>query len=165
MPTYELAQVNIALLRAPLDSPELADFVAGLAPVNALAERAPGFLWRLIGDGDDATSVKGFEGDGPGLIINMSVWTSVEALGDFTFNGEHLAVMRRRREWFHKMNTAYAALWWVPAGARPTVADAEERVAHLRTHGPTPTAFTLAKPFPAPDGVPVQRVTETCPAG
>ncbi|MEO6714716.1 MAG: DUF3291 domain-containing protein [Mycobacteriales bacterium] len=167
MPEYELAQVNIAVLRAPLDSPQIADFVASLEPINALAESSPGFIWRLTGDGDDATSVTGFEADhaGAGVIINMSVWASVEQLGDYVFGGEHLAVMRRRREWFHRMESAYTALWWVPAGRRPTVADAEERVALLRAHGPTPAAFTLAKPFPAPGGVPVQRVTETCPAG
>ncbi|MDQ1709962.1 MAG: hypothetical protein QOG49_1347 [Frankiaceae bacterium] len=165
MPPYELAQVNIAVLRAPLDSPQLADFVAGLEPVNALAESAPGFVWRLIGDGNDATSVQGFAAEGNELIINMSVWSSVEALSGFTFNGEHLAIMRRRREFFTRMESAYAALWWVPAGVRPTVEHAEERIAHLRAHGPTPTAFTLAKPFPAPGGLPVQRVTETCPAG
>jgi hypothetical protein len=165
MPTYELAQVNIGILRAPLDSPQLADFVANLDPVNALAESAPGFLWRLIGEGNDATSVKGFEGEGPGLIINMSVWSSVESLSEFILDGEHLAIMRRRREFFEKMESAYAALWWVPVGIRPSVADAEERIAHLRTYGPTPTAFTLAKPFPPPGGLPVQRVTQTCPAG
>jgi hypothetical protein len=165
MPTYELAQVNIGILRAPLESPEIADFVANLDPVNALAEKAPGFVWRLVGDGNDATSVPGFAAEGPGLIINMSVWSSIEALSDFIFNGEHLAVMRRRRDWFTKMETAYAALWWVPAGAPPTVRDAEERVAHLRANGPTPIAFTLAQSFAPPDTVPPQRVTETSPAG
>ncbi|MEP7056006.1 MAG: DUF3291 domain-containing protein, partial [Actinomycetota bacterium] len=165
MAKYQLAQVNIGILRAPLDSPQIADFVANLEPVNALAEKAPGFVWRLIGDGDDATSVHGFEDEGPGLIINMSVWTSIEALSDFAFNGEHLAIMRRRREFFEKMDRAYAALWWVPAGTRPTVHDAESKVAHVRTDGPTPAAFTLAKPFPGPGGAPVRRVTETCPAG
>lgn len=167
MPVYQLAQVNIGILRAPLDSPQIADFVANLDPVNALAEKAPGFVWRLIGDGNDATSVVGFEAEqaGAGLIVNMSVWTSVEALAAFVLTGDHLAIMRRRREFFERMQTAYAALWWVPSGQRPTVRDAEERVAHLRAHGPTPTAFTMTAPFPAPGGVPVQRVTQACPAG
>lgn len=165
MAKHELAQVNIALLRAPLDSPQLADFVADLEPVNALAESAPGFVWRLIGEDDNATSITGFAADGPALIINMSVWSSVEAVGDSVFNARHLAVMRRRREWFERMDVAYAALWWVRCGHRPTVAEAEERVATLRAHGPTPAAFTLAKPIQAPGGAPVSQVTQTCPAG
>ena len=122
----------------------------------------------MVGDGDDATSVTGFAADeaGAGLIINMSVWASVADLGAYVFDPEHVAIMRRRREWFEHMDRAYTALWWVPAGQRPTVREAEERVAHLRAHGPTPTAFTLAKPFPAPGGgVPVQRVTEDLPRG
>ena len=152
MSRFELAQVNIALLRAPLDSPVLADFVANLEPVNALADGTPGFVWRLIGEGNDATSVQGFAADATasGVIVNLSVWSSVQALADFVFNGLHIEVMRRRREWFERMETAYAALWWVPAGERPTVSEAERRVAHLRSHGPTPTAFTLARPFPGP---------------
>ena len=55
--THHLAQVNIALPVAPLDCPALADFVAALAEVNALADAAPGFVWRLQTEDGNATAV------------------------------------------------------------------------------------------------------------
>jgi hypothetical protein len=127
---YELAQVNISRLLAPIDSPLLADFVADLDPVNAVADAAPGFLWRLKTEDDNATAVRIF--DDPGLIVNMSVWTSVETLSAYVYDVAHRAVLRRRREWFEKPTTAMTALWWVPAGHRPTVAEAESRLLRLR---------------------------------
>jgi hypothetical protein len=152
--TYQLAQVNIGRLRAPLDSPQLAAFVNGLDPVNAAAERAPGFVWRLQTDEGNATSIQAFEwdaGDSAGVIINMSVWDSVESLADFVYSHEHLPLLRRR-EFFQRMAEAYTAMWWIPAGTLPTPADAEDRVRHLRAHGPTPYAFTFRVHFPAPAG-------------
>ncbi|MCO1660861.1 DUF3291 domain-containing protein [Pseudonocardia humida] len=148
----QLAQVNIALPIAPLSTPELAGFVAELEPVNALADAAPGFVWRMQTEDGDATAVRGFDDDR--LIVNMSVWTSVEALAAFVYSGHHREVMARRREWFARMREAFQALWWVPDGTRPTVTDAEVRLDHLRRQGPTPHAFTFARPFPAPDTVP-----------
>jgi hypothetical protein len=146
MPTdrWELAQVNIGLPRAPLESAQLAEFVAALDPINAIADSSPGFIWRLQTDDGDATAVRGF-GD-ERLIINMSVWASLEALSDFVFRSAHVEVMRRRREWFERMATAYTALWWVPAGHRPTVAEAEERLDGLQRDGSTPHAFTFQEP-------------------
>lgn len=152
--TYKLAQVNIGRLTAPLDSPQLAAFVNALDPVNAAAERAPGFVWRLQTDEGNATSIQAFEwdaADSAGVIINMSVWDSVQSLADFVYSPEHLPVLRRRREFFHRMAEAYTAMWWIPAGTLPTPADAEDRVRHLRTHGPMPYAFTFRVHFPAPD--------------
>jgi hypothetical protein len=151
---YHLAQVNIARLRAPVDSPALADFVAELDPVNATADAAPGFVWRLQTEDGNATSVRAFEWDqagSAGVIVNMSAWVSVEALAAFVYSGRHVAVLRRRREWFELMDEAYSALWWIPAGTLPTTGDAEERVCSLRAHGPAPRAFTLRQHFPAPD--------------
>lgn len=145
-PDVELAQVNIALPQAPLDSEQLRDFVDLLDPINALAEAAPGFVWRLVTEDGDATAVRGFGDDR--LIINLSVWDSLESLGDFVFRSGHADVMRRRREWFERLQTVYAALWWVPAGHRPTVAEAEQRVAALQADGPTPYAFIFRRPFP-----------------
>jgi hypothetical protein len=144
---YELAQVNISRLLAPIDSPLLADFVADLDPVNAVADAAPGFLWRLRTEDDNATAVRIF--DDPGLIVNMSVWTSVETLSSYVYDVAHRTVLRRRREWFSVPTEAMTALWWVPAGHRPTVAQAEFRLLHLRDHGPTPFAFTLRNTFTA----------------
>jgi len=143
-----LAQVNIALPREPVDSPALAEFVASLEPVNALAESAPGFVWRLQDESGDATSIQAF--DDERLLINMSVWESANALWDFVYSGRHLDVMRRRREWFMRMAEVFVALWWVPAGSAPMIADARERLEHLAEHGPTPHAFTFKQRFPEP---------------
>jgi len=162
--TWQLAQVNVALPLEPLTSESLADFVALLEPVNALADQAPGFVWRLQSEDGDATAIRAFDDDR--LIINMSVWESVESLAEFVFGGMHIEVMRRRREWFALMRESYAAAWWMPAGVPPTVADAEERLAALRLHGPTPFAFSLKHPYPAPGGSLVGRAADTwlCPA-
>ncbi|MCY0933382.1 DUF3291 domain-containing protein [Streptomyces sp. H34-S4] len=144
--THELAQVNISRLKYPLDSPELKDFVDGLDHVNAVADAAQGFVWRLEGEGGDATGVRVF--DDEWIIINMSVWRDADSLNSFMYAGRHRELMARRREWFEHVKEAMTALWWVPAGKRPTVADAEERLVHLREHGPTPHVFTLREQFP-----------------
>lgn len=130
----------------PLDSPRLAEFVAALEPVNALADAAPGFVWRLQDETGDATSIKAFGDDR--LIVNMSVWEDLDALWRFVYDDGHLAVMRRRREWFEHMRM-HLALWWVPAGRLPTVAEAEQRLAALEQRGPSPYAFTFKRPFSA----------------
>ncbi|SEM24362.1 DUF3291 domain-containing protein [Streptacidiphilus jiangxiensis] len=145
---WQLAQVNIARMREPLDSPLMADFVAGLDPVNAAAESADGFVWRLTGEGNDATSLRFM--DDPWLIVNMSVWRDGEALFEFVYSEEHRPFLKRRREWFARMQEAVTVLWWVPAGHEPTVAEAEARLRALREDGPTPYAFTLADRFPLP---------------
>jgi Domain of unknown function (DUF3291) len=153
---FELAQVNVSRLLAPLDSPLLADFVAALDEVNAAGDRAAGFVWRLQTEDGNATAIRAFEwdaGDSHGVIVNLTVWTSVEALAAFAFSGRHVEIMRRRRTWFARPAEATTALWWVPAGHRPSTAEAEDAVRHLRAHGPTPRAFTFRTPFPAPDGV------------
>ena len=162
---YQLAQVNVARPVAPLTDPALAGFVAALEPVNALADAAPGFVWRLQTEDGDATAIRAFDDDR--IIVNMSVWESVEALGDFVFRSRHLDVLRRRREWFEKMATAYVALWWVPAGTIPTVDDAKRRLERLERLGPTADAFTFREPFPAPDStLEVERDDRWfCPAG
>jgi hypothetical protein len=148
--SWELAQVNIATPSAPLTSPELAWFTDALEAVNAVADAAPGFRWRLQSDAGDATSLRVFDDDD--MIINMSVWASLETLGDFVYRDPaHVAVLRQRRKSFPRMAEAHQALWWVPAGYRPTVADAEERLSWLRENGPTPYAFTFKQPFQAPD--------------
>ena len=151
--SYVLAQVNIGRLRAPLDSPALAGFIAALDPVNALADAAPGFVWRLQTEDGNATAIRAFEWDAvgsAGVIVNMSVWESAEALAGFVYSEAHRRVLRRRREWFEKMAEAYTALWWIPRGTVPALAEAEDRVRHLRAHGPTPRAFTLRLHFPPP---------------
>jgi heme-degrading monooxygenase HmoA len=144
-----LAQVNIALPRAPLDGPELADFMALLDPVNRLADGSPGFVWRLQTESGNATEIRPFDDDR--LIVNLTVWESLEALRNFVYASRHLDVLRRRREWFHRLAEAYQTMWWLPAGTLPTVAEAKDRLAHLRRHGPSPDAFTFRDPFPPPE--------------
>lgn len=141
MSAWHVAQVNVGRLRAPIDAPESADFVSALEPVNTLADAAPGFVWRLQDGSGNATSLP--FNDDPLTIVNMSVWESIDALADFVLRSAHADVMRRRREWFERMDEAYLALWWVPRGTVPTVADAAERIDHIRAHGPTKFAFTL----------------------
>jgi len=148
MAGHHLAQLNIALLTEPLDSPRLAGFVAALDEINALADAAPGFVWRLQTEDGDATAIRVFDDDR--LIVNMSLWASVEVLADYAYRSDHVRVLRRRKEWFESLEEAYQVLWWVPAGELPSVAEAERRLVHLREHGPSEHAFTFRTPFPAP---------------
>jgi len=161
---HHLAQVNIALPVEPLTSERLASFMALLQPVNALADAAPGFVWRLQTEDGDATAVRAFGDDR--LIVNLSVWESLASLADFVFRGSHAEVLRRRRDWFVPLREAVTVLWWVPAGVRPTVADAEDRLAALRRDGPTPFAFSVQRPFPPPGDRDAPAVDDrwTCPA-
>jgi Domain of unknown function (DUF3291) len=144
---FHLAQVNIALPKGPMDSPVMAEFAAQLEPINALADGSPGFVWRLQDEDGDATSIRPFEDER--LMINLSVWESVDALWRFVYDSGHLDVMRRRREWFEHMKL-FMCLWWVPAGHIPDEEEAKERLEHLRRHGPTERAFTFKQRFPAP---------------
>jgi heme-degrading monooxygenase HmoA len=143
--SFELAQVNIGRLLAPIDSPEIAEFVAALESINRLADGSPGFLWRLTTPDGNATAIRPFDDDM--ILVNMSVWDSLESLRAFTYTSAHVGVLRRRREWFERMITAHLALWWVRAGHRPTLTEARDRLERLRRDGPTPAAFTFRTPF------------------
>lgn len=160
MAAYHLAQINIARFVQPKDDPVNAAFMAALDHVNALAEASPGFVWRLVGAGNDAIDL-GAPGD-PRLAVNMSVWESLEDLAAFAYrNADHRAMMRRRKEWFEPMRV-YMTLWWVAAGETPTLADGLRRLAILEANGPTPEAFLFAQPFPPPGGAAARPVLETC---
>jgi hypothetical protein len=150
---FHLAQINIGRLVAPIDDPQIAGFVAQLDPVNALADSAPGFVWRLQSDAGNATDIA--YNDDPFVIVNMSVWTSVEALRDFVYASRHIDVFRDRAKWFEKMDKPHYCLWWVPAGHLPTVAEGRERLEHYQQHGPTPVSFWFSKLFPVPEESPV----------
>ena len=157
---WQLAQVNIGRLRAPVDHPMIKDFVDNLDAVNAIAEASPGFVWRLTGEGNNATDLKPYED--PLMAINMSVWTDIQSLGAFVYRGDHVKIMRRRKEWFEHMDL-FQVLWWVPAGHRPTIDEAKSRLALLGQHGPTPDAFTCKIPFPPPRvTTPVEPVLDEC---
>lgn len=148
-PAHHLAQLNIGRTVAPIDHPLLADFVANLDPVNALGDASPGFVWRLQDEFGAATSIRAF--DDPLMIVNLTVWESIESLREFAYRSGHVAFLRRRREWFVPLDGPSLVLWWVPAGHRPTIEEARERLERLTADGPTPAAFTLKVPFPPAD--------------
>ncbi len=140
-----LAQLNIGRMLAPLDSPTMAEFMARLDDINALAESTPGFVWRLQDDAGNATALRPFDDDW--LIVNMSVWESVEQLKAFTYNSAHADVMRKRRQWFEPHTEMYFVMWWISAGHIPTVEEAKERLRFLQTNGESEYAFTFKKIF------------------
>ena len=147
---FHLAQINIARARDAMDTPTMAGFAAMLEPINALADGTPGFVWRLQDESGDATAIRPY--DDERIMVNMSVWQSIEALREFVYRSPHVEVFRGRRAWFEKFESIYLALWWVPAGHIPTVDEAKDRLDHLDAHGPTPHAFTFKHPFPAEAG-------------
>lgn len=149
MSAWHVAQLNVGRAVATPGSAELTDVVAALDRTNALAESSPGFLWRLQSDSGNATDI--LISDDPRVIVNMSVWASVETLFEFVYRSSHTRIMARRREWFEKPSQAHQVLWWVPAGHIPRVGEALERLEHLRGHGPTLHAFTFHRHYPPPD--------------
>ncbi|WP_152224474.1 DUF3291 domain-containing protein [Pseudomonas sp. SCB32] len=148
---YHLAQVNIAKARAPLDHPVMKGFVDQLDHINRLAEASSGFVWRLQTDEGDATAIRAF--DDPLIIVNLSVWESVEALREYVYGGEHLAVLRQKRDWMERLPTPSLALWWLPQGELPDVLMARRKLELLQAQGASPEVFTFARPFPIPERV------------
>jgi len=148
---YHLAQINIGRLIAPLDDPKIAEFVAQLAPINAIADKAPGFVWRLQSESGNAMDIA--YNDDPSIMVNMSVWRSLEALRDYAYKSDHMKVFRDRAKWFVKMDKPHYCLWWIPDGHIPTVAEGRERLEHYQTHGATPYSFWFSQEFPQPTEV------------
>lgn len=145
---YELAQLNIAVMKDSLDSPAMADFVNNLDRINALAEESAGFVWRLQTEEGDATTIRPL---GDKTLINLSIWVDIGALNDYVYKSAHAEIMRRRREWFDRMQEAHFVLWWVPAGHRPTIEEAVSRLEVLQKQGPTALAFNFRNPFQPPN--------------
>jgi len=145
--SFELAQLNVAILKEPIDSPALADFVANLEGINALAEAAPGFRWRLQDDQGNATALRPL---GEETLVNMSVWQDAETLRAYVYESAHTEIMRRRKEWFGRTRAAYQVLWWVPQGHHPTLEEGIAKLDLLRDQGPTPRAFSFRQIFPPP---------------
>jgi hypothetical protein len=148
MDGFQLAQINVGRLRAPVDSPVVAEFMDALDPVNALAEASRGYVWRFQTDEGNATAVRPY--DDESILVNMSVWESLDALAGFVYRSHHTDYLRRRGEWFERTTEVIAALWWVPAGHLPTIEEGIARLDHLRAHGPSAHAFTFRDRFPAP---------------
>jgi hypothetical protein len=162
---YELAQLNIGIIKGPMDSPVMTDFAENLERINALAERSPGFVWRLQTEEGDATAIRPFEDEN--MLVNMSVWRDVESLNKYVYSSAHVELMRRRREWFERMHEAFLALWWVPKDHRPSVVEAVAKLEVLRAKGPTAEVFTFRQAFPPPGAAQTQPpVTfgDECPA-
>jgi Domain of unknown function (DUF3291) len=151
MTALHIAQVNIARMKGALEDPVMAGFVARLDEINALADRSPGFVWRLQTSGGNATYLRPYDDDR--ILFNMSVWESLEHLKQYVYYTAHVEVLRQRQAWFEKFSGAYTALWWIPRGHTPGIDEAKKRLAHLEAHGPAPFAFTLKKPFPADEQV------------
>jgi Domain of unknown function (DUF3291) len=148
-PRWHLAQFNIARMRAPLTDPQMNEFVAELEPVNALADQSPGFVWRLKSEEGDATAIRPY--DDESILINLSVWESLAALRSFVYRTHHVEVMRKRENWFERMDEILIVLWWINAGNVPTVQEAKERLDYLRARGESPFAFSFKKRFLPPD--------------
>lgn len=160
---FQLAQVNIARIKAPsFEDPAMSGFVTRVPEINALADASPGFVWRLA-QGEDGVYLRPY--DDERLLFNLSVWESLEHLRAFVYRSTHAQLFRQRDSWFEDLRQAHLALWWVPAGHRPGVDEANARLNHLRTHGPTPYAFTPGRPFaagdhrPATDSAPLSQRT------
>jgi hypothetical protein len=150
MNKYHLAQVNMGRIKAPLDSGVMKGFMSRLDEINALADCCPGFVWRLQTSEGNATYFRPYAED-DSILLNMSVWESVEALKNYVYRTAHAELLRHRHEWFEKFSGVYLALWWVPAGHIPSIDEAKKRVAHLNAHGPTQFAFNFKTPFEPDD--------------
>ena len=146
--SFQIAQLNVARAVAPLESAQLADFMARLDEVNALAERSPGFVWRLKDESGNATDIN--VGDDPLVIVNLTLWASPDDLFDFTYRSDHKTAFARRFEWFERSSGPNIVMWWQPAGTIPTIEDGFRRLRFLTEEGPTPEAFTFKHRFPLP---------------
>ncbi len=148
MSSHHLAQLNVAQLKAPLDSPQLSEFVSNLDNINQLAETSPGFLWRYTtAPGGSAMESRLF---GKDHIVTMSIWTDPERLHDFVYTSAHAPIMGQRKQWFERLPIAHQVLWWIPAGTRPTLLEASRKLEYLRANGPTSSAFTFKQVWPCP---------------
>jgi Domain of unknown function (DUF3291) len=165
MAKYELAQLNIGMIKGPMDSPVMAEFAANLVRINALADGSPGFVWRLQTEAGDATAIRPFSDDN--ILVNMSVWRDLESLNNYVYRSAHADILRRRRQWFERMQEAFMVLWWVPIGHRPSLEEAMTKLTTLRSRGPTADAFTFRQAFASHDGAAESRpiaLGDECPA-
>ena len=147
MSDWQLAQLNVAQLLAPAESPQLAEFFANLDRINALADQAPGFLWRLQDEQGSATNFRPF---GEDVLVNMSIWADIEPLHNYVYRSEHIEIMAKRKQWFEILREAYSVLWWMPTGTFPTMGQAQEKLQLLRMKGSGSEAFTFKDAFPSP---------------
>ncbi len=148
---YYLAQINVALMRAPLEDPIMAEFAAALAEVNAVAEQSPGFVWRLQTSSGDATDIRAYSD--PRMLVNLSVWRTVEQLKVYVYRSLHGEFFVRRRQWFEPYQGEHFGMWWFPVGCLPTIEQGKAKLEALERNGGSPDCFTFAKPYPPPTTV------------
>ena len=146
---YQLAQVNTAQAKAEMDTDTMHGFMSRLDEINAIADKADGFVWRLQSDDGDATSIRVF--DDPLLLVNISVWEDIDSLKNYVYKSLHVELIRDREAWFNKMGAMHQALWWIPAGHIPSTQEAKEKLELLRENGPSQEAFTFGKAFQKPE--------------
>jgi hypothetical protein len=166
MANYHIAQINIGRAKGPVEDPMMAGFMTRLDDLNALADRSPGFVWRLQTLEGNATYFRPYEHDDR-ILLNMSVWATIDALRHYVYKTAHAEMLRHREEWFERFAGIYLALWWVPVGHIPGIDEAKKRLAHLDQYGPTQFAFTF-KTMVQPDEQFQQTIDwssfEPCPA-
>ena len=139
---YHLAELNVGRLIAPTDDPRVAEFMAALDRVNGLGKRMPGFVWMMEGSGEPRTgNTETKIGGDPQYVSNLTVWEDVKSLETFVWNTVHKQFYDRRREWFEVLGEIHFVMWWVPAGHRPTLDEALERLAHVQANGDSDHAF------------------------
>ncbi|WP_020528615.1 DUF3291 domain-containing protein [Flexithrix dorotheae] len=140
-----LAQLNIAKLLYPIEHPKIADFRNNIDKINTLGEQSKGFVWRYVENPRIATGNEPFAD--PWIVVNLTVWESIEDLKSFAFNSEHVEIFKERAKWFEKPSSPHMVLWWIPEGKLPTLEEAEEKLELLEKNGDCPHAFTFKKTF------------------
>lgn len=149
--SWHLAELNLGVFRDSLESPTMSEFAGGLDRINALADEAPGFVWRLTDvDGGPSSNIAIPGDNDPLLASNLSVWEDYESLRNYMYRTDHVSYLRRRSEWFEHRSEAMTVAWWIPAGQLPTLEDALRRLQLLRDHGPSDEGWPLTQPRPAP---------------
>ena len=146
---YHIAEINVARMKGVnIDDPIMNEFVENLESVNNLAESSEGFVWRLKDENNDATSFNPYKDEQ--IIINVSVWESIESLENFVFKTFHSDFLRRRKEWFKSYGKIHTAMWWVPKGNYPTVQEAVDKLDYLQKNGSSEIVFDYKNKFPEP---------------
>lgn len=135
-------------MKAPLEDPVMAEFAAALDEVNAIADRSPGFIWRLQTSSGNATDIRAHPD--PRMLVNLSVWQSVEQLKAYVYRSLHGEFFVHRRKWFERYQGEHFTMWWIPIGCLPTVEEGKAKLEYLALHGDSPESFTFVKPYPPP---------------
>jgi hypothetical protein len=149
MNSYHIAEINIARMKGVnINDPIMKEFVDNLEKVNAIAESSEGFIWQLKDDNNNATEMNPY--DDEQVIINVSVWESIESLESYIYKSMHSDFLKRRREWFHSFGKVYTAMWWVAVGEVPTLQDAVDKLEHLQVYGASEKVFDFRNKFPKP---------------